>query len=121
LETFQCSHFTLGIKRFAKSLWKSFKVEFAELEENLIAAREEIKEEIQLASEQAAHGFRRLQLIEIKENQVHRSRQVAEVEENKKFRSQQILVADETRARQIQKLVNNEGNPLYSDYGLGHN
>jgi len=105
LNTFQCSCFTLGIKQFATSLWKSFKVEFAELEESLIAAREEIKEEIQLTSEQAAHGFRRLQMIEIKENQVHRLRQAAEVEEDRKFRLQQMLAAEEARARQIQKLL----------------
>jgi hypothetical protein len=115
LKTFQCSRFTLGIKRVAKSFWKSFKVEFAELEESLIAAREEVKDEIQLASEQAAHGFRRLQMIEIKENQVHRLRQAAEVEEGRKFRSQQTLAAEITRARQIQKLLNEEGNALYSD------
>src|SRR6266536_963551 len=109
LKVFQCSRFSLGIKRFAKSLWKAFKVDFAELEESLSAAREEVKEEIQLASEQAAYGFRRLQMIEIKENQVYRLQQSAEVEESRNFRSQQIFAVAEAQARRIQKLVKEEG------------
>lgn len=70
-----CCLLFIGIQRFAKSLWKSFKVEFAELEERLSAAREEVNEEIKLASEQATYEFRRLQMIEIRENQVFRSHQ----------------------------------------------
>lgn len=47
----------LGIKRFLKSFWKTFKVDFGELEERISAAQEEVREEIKLASEQAAHRF----------------------------------------------------------------
>jgi hypothetical protein len=116
LKAFSCSRITLGVKRFANSLWNPFKVDFAELEENLSAAREEIKEEIQLASEQAAHKFRQLQMIETRENRVYRLQQFAEAEENRSFRSQQILAVAEARARQIQKLVKEEGNALWLNY-----
>jgi hypothetical protein len=60
-------------------------------------------------------------MIEIKENQMHRLRQAAEIEEGRNIRSQQMLVAEEARAREIQKLVNKEGNPFYSDYTLSYN
>ncbi len=100
----------LGIKRFSKSLWKSFKVDFAELEERLSAAREEVSEEIKLASEQAAHEFRQLQMIETRENQAFRLQQSTELEENRHFRSQQRSALAETRDRRIQKVIGEEGN-----------
>jgi hypothetical protein len=96
----------LGIKRLAKSLWKTFKADFGELEENISAAREEIK----LASEQAEHEFRQLQMIETRENQVFRLLQSTEAEENRRFRSQQISFQEQTRDRQVQKIVMEEGN-----------
>ncbi|KAN0068786.1 ankyrin [Elaphomyces granulatus] len=83
-----------GIKRFAKSLWKTFKADFGELEESISAAREEVSEEIKLASEQAEHEFRQLQIIE---NQ-----------ENRRFRTQQISALAETRDRRVQKVVMEE-------------
>jgi len=86
----------LGIKRFAKSLWKTFKADFGEIEESISAAREEVSEEIKLASEQAEHEFRQLQMIENQENQ--------------RFRTQQISVLAETRDRRVQKIVMEEGN-----------
>ena len=100
----------LGIKRFAKSLWKTFKADFGELEENISAAREEVSEEIKLASEQAEHEFRQLQIIETRENQVFRLLQSMEAEENRCFRSQQISFLAQTRDRQVQKIVMEEGN-----------
>ena len=112
---FQRSYYWLlivGVKRFAKSLWKSFKVDFAEIEERLSAAREEVSEEITLASEQAAHEFRRLQMIENREDQMFRIEQANELEENRCFRSQQSMALVETRDRRIQKLVKEEGNML---------
>ena len=78
------------------SLWKTFKADFGELEERISAAREEVSEEIKLASEQAAHEFRQLQMIETRENQV--------------FRSQQISALAETQDRRVQKRVREEGN-----------
>ena len=100
----------LGIKRFAKSLWKTFKADFGELEESISAAREEVSEEIKLASEQAEHEFRQLQIIETRENQVFRLLQSMEAEENRCFRSQQISFLVQTRDRQVQKIVMEEGN-----------
>lgn len=105
--------FTLtGIKRFSKSIWKSFKVGFGEIEESLSAAKDEVTEELRLASEQAAYGFRHLLITEIEENRILRLSQVAEMQENKYFRSQQTLVLQQTQARQIQKILKEEGNLL---------
>ena len=69
-------------------------------------------EELQLASEQAAHGFRRLLTTEIEENRTLRLSQMAEMQENKYFRSQQTLALQENQARQIQKILKEEGNSL---------
>jgi hypothetical protein len=103
-------YFTLiGMKRFSKSIWKSFKVEFKEIEESLSAAKDEVIEELRLASEQAAHGFRRLLTAEIKEIRLS---QVVEMQEHKYFRSQQTLALQQTQARQIQKILKEEGNLL---------
>jgi translation elongation factor EF-G len=106
------SFLSLGIKRFVISLWKTFKADFGELEERISSAREEVSEEIKLASEQAAYKFRQLQMIETQENQVFRLQQSAEVEENRRFRSQQTSALAETQDRQVQKLVKEEGNIL---------
>jgi hypothetical protein len=100
----------LGTKRFAMSLWKPFKADFEELEERISAAREEVSQEIKLASEQAAHEFRQLQMIETRENQVFRLLQSAEVEENRRFRSRQTSALAETQDRRVQKFVREEGN-----------
>jgi translation elongation factor EF-G len=100
----------LGIKRFAVSLWKTFKADFGELEERISAARGEVSEEIKLASEQAAHEFCQLQMIETRENQVFRLLQSAETEENRRFRSQQISALAETQDRLVQKCIREEGN-----------
>ena len=101
-----------GTKRFSKSIWKPFKAEFKEIEESLSAAKDEIIAELQLATEQAAHGFRYLVTSEIEENRTFRLKQVAEIQENKDFRSQQTLALLQTQARQIQKIIKEEGNSL---------
>jgi hypothetical protein len=100
----------LGTKRFAMSLWKTFKADFGELEERISAAREEVSEEIKLASEHAAHEFRQLQMIETRENQVFRLLQSAEVKENRRFRSRQTSALAETQDQRVQKFVKEEGN-----------
>ena len=100
----------IGITQFSKSIWKPFKAEFKEIEESLSAAKDEIIAELQLATEQAAHGFRYLVTSEIEENRTFRLKQVAEIQENKDFRSQQTLALLQTQARQIQKIVKEEGN-----------
>jgi hypothetical protein len=82
------------------------------VEEGLSAAKDEITEELQLASEQAAHGFRRLLTTEIEENRTLRLKQMAEIQENEYFRSQQTLALRQTQARQVQKILKEEGNSL---------
>jgi hypothetical protein len=72
-------------------------------------------EELQLASEQAAHSFRRLLTTEIEENRILRLHQVAEMQENEYFRSEQTQALRKTQARQIQKILKEDGNSLYSD------
>ena len=63
--------FTLiGTKQFLKSIWKPFKVEFKEIEESLIAAKDEVMEELQLASKQAAYNFHHLLTTKIEENRI---------------------------------------------------
>ena len=90
-------------------MWKSFKGDFKEIEEGLSTAKDEIIKELQLASEQAAHSFRRLLTTEIEENRTLRLKQMAEIQENEYFRSEQTLVLRQTQARQIQKIVKEEG------------
>ena len=46
----------------------------------------EITEEIKLASEQAAHGFRRFLTAEIEDNRTVRSKQVIEIHKMEDFR-----------------------------------
>ena len=112
-----CCFTVTGTKRFLKSTWKSFKGDFKEVEEGLSAAKDEIMEELRLASEQAAHGFRRLLTAEIEENRTLRQKQIAEIQENEDFRSQQTLALRQTQARQVQKILKEEGNPLTSVKG----
>ncbi|KAH8712110.1 hypothetical protein GQ44DRAFT_661085 [Phaeosphaeriaceae sp. PMI808] len=94
-----------GIKRYSKSVWKTFKVEFKDIEESISEAKDEITEELRLASEQEAQGFRRLLTAEIEENRTLRVSQIAEIQENKDFRSQQTLALQRSGARQIQKIL----------------
>ncbi len=110
LDGSKCFRPNLGVKRFTMSLWKTFKADFGELEERISAARGEVCEEIKLASEQAAHEFRQLQMIETRENQVFRSLQSAETRENRRFRLQQTSALAETQDRLVQKCVREEGN-----------
>jgi hypothetical protein len=91
-------------------MWKSFKEDFREVEEGLSAAKDEIVEELQLASEQAAHSFRRLLTTEIEENRTLRLKQMAEIQENEYFRSQQTRALWQTQTRQVQKILKEEGN-----------
>ncbi|KAI9658885.1 MAG: hypothetical protein M1821_001845, partial [Bathelium mastoideum] len=95
-----------GIRKFTKAAWKSFKLEFGEIEECLSAAKDEIKEELQLASEQARHDLNRLLITEIAENKAMRLQQVVDIQENKQFRSQQMRALEQSKERQIQKTIN---------------
>ena len=100
----------LGVKRYSKSAWKSFKVDFKDIEESISEAKDEVTEELRLASEQEAHGFRRLLTAEIEENRNLRTEQIAEIQENRDFRSQQSLELQRSGARQIQKILKETGN-----------
>jgi len=107
-----------GAKRYSKSLWKSFKLEFKEIEESISEAKDEVTEELQLASEQEAQGFRRLLTAEAEENRSFRTVQVAEIQENRDFRSQQTLTLQRSEARQIQKILKDEGNFVVLSKGI---
>jgi hypothetical protein len=108
------SHATLiGIKRFSKSIWTPFKKEFKDIEESISAAKDEVGEELRLASEQAAHGFRRMITTDVDENKIFRLTQKAEIQENKQFRSQQALAQHQAHVRQIQKIIKEQGISLY--------
>jgi hypothetical protein len=100
----------IGAKRYSKSAWKSFKLEFKDIEESISEAKHEITEELQLASEQEAHSFRRLLTAEVEENRKLRIKQTAEIQDNRDFRSQQTLELQRNGARQIQKILKEEGN-----------
>jgi hypothetical protein len=113
----------IGFKRLAKSLVKSYSVDFGALEMRLNAAKGEVDAEIRLASEQRAHSSHALQQIEFSANERHRSDFRVEVRENREsrllqqteakanrwFRSQQLVDMSERQDRQIQKIVKEEG------------
>ena len=79
------------------------------IEESLSAAKDEVTEELQLASEEAAHDFRHLLKAEIEENQIVRLNQVTEMQENQYFRSQQTIALQQGKNRRIQKILKDEG------------
>lgn len=101
---------SIGAKRFSKSIWKSFKVEFKEIEESINEAKDEVAEELRLASEQEAHGSRRMLTVEIEENREFRAEHITEIQANRDFRSEQTHALHRTEARQIQKILKEEGN-----------
>jgi uncharacterized protein YueI len=98
-----------GVTRFSKSIWKSFKVEFKEIEESISQAKDEITEELALASEQEAHKFRGYLTAAVEDNNSFRIHQRAEIEESRNFRLQQRHALQQTEARQIQKILKAEG------------
>lgn len=97
------------MKRFVKSLWKDFKGDFGQLEENISAAKEEVDEEIKLASEQKMQLIHEQLQIESEQAQIQRSQQLTEIKESKVFRSQQTLALAETKELRIQKIIKEEG------------
>lgn len=97
------------MKRYVNTLWKDFKSDFGQLEENVNAAREEVDEEIRLASEQKIQQIHEQLLIESKGVQMQRSQQLIEIKESKVFRSQQTLALAKTEELRIQKIIKEEG------------
>jgi hypothetical protein len=66
------------------------------LEEDLSIARDEVDEELQLASEQEACR--------------HRTLHVVEIQENKRHRIQQSMALGQTKSMMVQKLEKEDGN-----------
>lgn len=66
-------------------------------------------EEIKLASEQKLHHVHELQLIEYKENQLHRSQQLAEAQDSRAFRERQERALARAEILQVQKAIKEEG------------
>lgn len=95
-------------KRFVQSLWKDFKGDFRQLEENISAAKEEVDEEIKLASEQKMQRIHEQLQIESREANIQRSQHLTEIKENRVLRSQQMLALAETKELRIQKIVKEE-------------
>lgn len=85
-------------------------MDFKEIEENISEAKNEVTEELQLASEQEAASFRRLLTAEADESRAFRVTQTADIQENRAFRSEQKLERRRSNARQIQKILAKEGN-----------
>ena len=97
------------MKRFIKSLWKDFKSDFEQLEENISAAKDEVDEEIKLASEQKMQLIHEQLQIESEQAQIQRSQQLTEIKESRSFRSQQTLALAETKELRVQKIIKEEG------------
>lgn len=85
-------------------------MDFRAIEEDISEARNEITEELQLASEQEAASFRHLLTAEVDESRAFRVTQTADIHENRAFRSQQELERRRSDARQIQMILAKEGN-----------
>ena len=96
------------MKRFVKSLWKDFKGDFRQLEENISAAKEEVDEEIKLASEQKMQLIHEQLQVESKQARSQYSQQLIEIEESRLFRSQQKLALAKNEELRIQKIFNQE-------------
>lgn len=98
------------------SLWKDFKGDFEQLEENISVAKEEVDEEIKLASEQKTQRIYEQLQIESKKAHAQRLQQLTEIKENGIFRSQQMLALAETKELRIQKIIKEEGMSLSKHY-----
>lgn len=97
------------IRAVAKYFQKTFKKDFQLLEENFIAAREEVNQEIQLASEEKIDRIYSLQLVEAEKNQHQHILYMNEIEENKIFRLQQKLTLAQNNELRDQSLIKDEG------------
>ena len=83
---------------------------FGQLKENIRAAKEEIDEEIQLASEKRIQRIPQLQMEPKNANaQTQRLEQLQETKENTLFGSQQTFALANTKELRIQKIINEEG------------
>lgn len=97
-----------GIKMFVKSLWQSFTSDFGQLDKELSMVRDEVNEELKLASEQEAVKGRGQQYIEFEESSRHRSLHVTEIQESKRHRTEQSMVLGQAKSMLIQRLVKDD-------------
>jgi hypothetical protein len=94
---------------FVKSLWQSFTSDFGQLDKELSMVRDEVNEELKLASEQEAVKGRGQQYIEFEESSRHRSLHVTEIQESKRHRTEQSMVLGQAKSMLIQRLVKKDG------------
>lgn len=94
------------VKPVVKPFWKNGN--FRQLKKNISAAKEEVDEEIQLASEEKIQRIPQLQM-EFKNAQTQRSEQSQEIEESRVFCSQQTFALANTEELQIQRIIKAEG------------
>jgi hypothetical protein len=76
-------------------------------------AKEEVDEEIKLASEQEAHHGREQQMIEFERNHIFRARQEVEIQKNERHRTEQRMMLTRTQTMKIQEIVQTEGNKSF--------
>ena len=79
------------------------------MEERISEAKNEVAEELALASEQEAHKFRGYLTVEVEKNNSFRVEQRSEIEASRDFRSEQTHALQRTEARQIQKILREQG------------
>ena len=110
---------SIGFRHYFKLFWFSVMDGFAPLQETLQGAKNEIDEEIKLASEQRQRGIQSLQIIEQSANQKYRQRQDIETQRNQRHRSKQSQALLNIQKNQIQRLIKDEGKSAISTTKLG--
>lgn len=99
-----------GFKRVAKSVWRSFKTDFETIEGNLSAAKDDVDQEIHLASEMERHRCQSLLLNEAHEQNLHRQLHLQDMETTRSFRKSQSMALAKASELRIQKIVKENGN-----------
>ena len=84
------------------------------------AAKEEVDQEINLASEQKLDAIYRQQQIDSNESRDYRAQQLIEIKESQDFRTQQSLALAQTGDLRIQKAVKEEGESLSTNLVFRH-
>ncbi|KAK6526134.1 hypothetical protein TWF281_011170 [Arthrobotrys megalospora] len=96
-----------GLKQFAKSIWKPFKAQFADVEGQLEDQRRVIDDEVLIASETAAHEAAQSALIYQKDGYSHRKFEVEQWAGNKKWQLQQDFEAKRRKLNRILEKISN--------------
>ncbi|KAF3279061.1 hypothetical protein TWF970_004171 [Orbilia oligospora] len=95
------------LKQFVKSIWKPFKVQFADLEGQLEEQRHMIDDEVLIASELAAHQAAQCTLIYQNRGYTHREFEVNQWTRNKEWQLKQDLAAKSTFLEPITRSFSN--------------